>query len=403
MNSSDICAFRHASANTKEPRPSGQRRILGLLGGLLLAAAPPVWAGDDCQHRPGNGSAGFSLATFTGDRLPFTLGGWTQVGYHTDSTGMFNTHPDDISLHQQWLYAERVADGACGLDFGFRVDLVYGLDAQNTQAFGEPAPQTHWDNEWDKGRYGWALPQAYVGIAYGPWRVKAGHFFTLIGHESVPAVNNFFYSHAFTFNFNEPFTHSGVLASYALSEELTLHGGWTAGWDTGFERFAAPGESRGNNVLGGISAGLGPGITLIYAFAAGSLGFPQGEGHNHSFIVDTKPAEDWNYVFQFDFVDVNAEPFGPDTNDRHAVVNYLFHTIRPGIKAGLRAEWFRSGDHSLYEITAGANLQPMANLTIRPELRWQFVGDREAEQFFESQLGIPTDKTTLAIDAVWRY
>ena len=32
----------------------------------------------------------------------------------------------------------------------------------------------------------------------------------------------------------EPFTHTGALADYKLSDQVTLYGGWVQGWDSGF-------------------------------------------------------------------------------------------------------------------------------------------------------------------------
>jgi hypothetical protein len=69
---------------------------------------------------------------------------------------------------------------------------------------------------------------------------------------------------------------------------------------------------------------------------------------------------------------------------------YLLYTINKCWQAGIRAEWFRDddgtrvtglGDGNLargpfegnfYEITAGLNWRPHANITVRPELRWDW-------------------------------
>ncbi|MDN5850485.1 MAG: porin [Nitrococcus sp.] len=386
----------------------------GVLGGLLLAASPALWAegGCPCTGSCSGGAAQaednvFSLASLMGDDVPFTIGGWTQLGYHSNSDGIFNTSPEEINLHEQWLYAERVADGRCGWDFGFRIDAIYGVDAQNTQAFGEPPPQHHFDTEWDYGIHGWALPQVYVEVANGDWSVKAGHFLTLIGYESVPAPGNFFYSRPFTFNFNEPFTHTGVLGAYTLSDAVTLYGGWTAGWDTGFGRF-----DGGNNFLGGVKVGVNDNLTVTYALTAGDLGFPQGEGYSHSLVVDATLAEDWNYVFQWDLLAANTDPsLGPDTDFRYALNNYLFYTINNALKAGVRAEWFSSGGHSVYEITTGVNVRPIPNLIIRPEFRWQFADSDQDKQYYANQFaggiaaggGIPTGGTIFGIDLIFTY
>ena len=96
------------------------------------------------------------------------IGGWWQGGYSSGNTGMFNNVPDRFNTHQLWLYAEKVADGSCGPDFGFRVDFMYGIDAADTQAFGNDVGTWDFINGWDFGAtYGMALPQAYVEYANG--------------------------------------------------------------------------------------------------------------------------------------------------------------------------------------------------------------------------------------------
>ena len=61
--------------------------------------------------------------------------------------------------------------------------------------------------------------------------VKFGHFYTLIGYEVVPAIGNFFYTHAYTMQYGEPFTHTGVLTTWVPNDQLTIIGGITNGWD----------------------------------------------------------------------------------------------------------------------------------------------------------------------------
>ena len=131
------------------------------------------------------------------------FGGWSQWGYHSDHTPLsrggagnqglsFNDRPDELNLHQQWLWMEKVANGRNGLDWGFRFDVMYGVDAAKTQAFGND--NGTWDaaDSFDHGAYGWAMPQAYIELAKGDWSVIAGHFYSLVGYESVMAPDNFF-------------------------------------------------------------------------------------------------------------------------------------------------------------------------------------------------------------------
>jgi hypothetical protein len=303
---------------------------------------------------------------------PFlTFGGWTALGYTSASTGLFNAHPNRVNLTQQYFFMEHVADGSNGLDFGGRADAIYGVDAQDTQAFGEPAPQTHWDTSWDHGIYGWAIPQLYAEAAMGDFSVKAGHFYTLVGYEVVTAPDNFFYSHSFTMYNSEPFTHTGVLGTYNASDKTTLYGGWVAGWDTGFANFtdATPGDtSRGSAAIFGVSQGLGEVLTVTYIGLAGDMGL-NGEGYNHSVVCDFALSDKWNYVLQSDLVRLNFDSIG--------INNFLFYTINNRLAVGGRAEWYKSnlagnGWESVYVTTAGVNYKPFANLIIRPEWRYQW-------------------------------
>jgi len=318
---------------------------------------------------------------------PFTIGGWTQWGYTNRSDNVMNTHPHRFNNHQSWLYAEKVADGSEGLGFGFRVDFLYGVDAQNTQAFGNPPGTWDFQNGWDHGIYGFAMPQLYGQIAYGKLSVKAGHFYTNQGYEVFMSPNNFFYSHAFTWNFSEPFTHTGVMAMYQVSDNTSVHAGWTAGWDTGFERF-----DDGSNFHGGISTKVNDNQTLTFHTCIGDFG-ARGEGYMHSIILDTALTDKWQHVIHSDLVETNA---GGD--HQYSVVNYLFYTINDCLKAGTRAEWWHASGQSVYEITTGVNVKPHANLVVRPEVRYQWTSDDTAAV---NNFGITTDEQVIfGVDAI---
>ena len=311
-----------------------------------------------------------------GECSAVTIGGWTQVGWHSDTTAFtpqtglsFNNRPDELNLHQQWFYAEKVADGSDGLDWGFRTDIMYGIDGTDTQAFGNPAGSWDFLNGFDFGAYSWALPQAYLELAAGDFAVKMGHFYTLIGYEVVTAPDNFFYSHAFTMFNSEPFTHTGVLGSYNLGD-ATLYGGWTLGWDTGFDQL-----NGGSSFLGGFSVPLMEDITMTYICTAGNLGWRGRDGYSHSILFDTALTDDINWVLQSDFVSANSAtvPGGPFGNDNSVGINnYLFYSLNDWIKVGSRQEWWKGDGDSHYALTSGLNLFLADNLVFRPEYRNQW-------------------------------
>ena len=291
------------------------------------------------------------------------FGGWTQFGYHSKNDGVFNTKPNDFQAQQVNLYVAKEADGSEGFDWGFRADLLYGTDAPNTQAFGNNPGRWDYLNGWDRnGQYGFAMPQLYGEVAVGDLNVKFGHFYTLLGYQVVPAVDNFFYSIPFTFNNSEAFTHTGVLGTYNVSDDVTVYAGWTLGWDTGFDQF-----NKGSSFLGGTSLALTDDITLTYICTAGNLGWI-GKGYTQSIVLDWVINDKWEYVFQSDLVDVE-QPMGVNHYDTIGVNQYLFYNFTDCIRGGFRGEWWKADGVSFYEVAAGVNFNVLPNVRIRPEVR----------------------------------
>ncbi len=399
------------------------RWTAGLLAGLLMASSATAIRAESCDgcdasacdavdSCDGCGTCGgcslfagdgFDLGTtMFGEDSAWDLGGWTQWGYTSESTGLFNTNPDRINNHQSWIYLEKTVDGSDGFDLGGRVDFMYGTDADDTQAFGNNPGRWDFQNGWDRGAgYGFALPQLYVEAAMGDLTIKAGHFFTLVGYEVVTAPDNFLFSHAFTMYNSEPFTHTGVLATYAAGEKVTLYGGWTAGWDTGFDQF-----NNGSSFLGGASIALSDDATFTYILTAGNFG-ANGDGYSHSIVLDVSLTEKLNYVFQSDLVDTNEDVLGDGGSTYHTIgVNqYLFYTLTDQLAVGGRGEWWKANGVSYYETTLGLNYKPMPNFIVRPEVRYQWSPAAESAFAPMNPAGIPNlgDGAIFGVDAILTF
>jgi hypothetical protein len=352
--------------------------------------------------------------------------GWNVYGWANGGVmANFHNPPDHFNgpvtfadrdygqFNQLYGVIEKTVDtGGCGWDWGGRMDVLFGSDYVFTMATGleltdDAAPK--WNQKVFPGtisnpEYGLALPQIYGEVAYNDLSVKVGHFYTVLGYEVVPATGNFFYTHAYTMQYGEPFTHTGALATYKYSETTKLVGGVVNGWDH-FDRVVDTGAG-----IGGIAWDGGEGLTVAYNVIF-SPNEPVFFGPNAGALTNRNCAslvigytfgcdDEWQYVFQNDVGwqhNANAFPGvapGVATSaEWYGINQYLFYTINDCWKAGLRAEWFRDDDGArvtglrnpnnsifgdnfvgnFYEISVGMNWTPSANLTVRPEIRYDSI------------------------------
>jgi hypothetical protein len=342
-----------------------------------------------------NKGEGYDLSdSILGPDSAYDFGGWLAAGYSSQKTGQFNTY-GGVELTQAWLYASKALDASEGFDWGFRADLMVGADGPDTQSFGNNPGQWDFDNstQFDGTSYGLANPQLYVELGYKDFKIKGGHFYTPVGYEVVTAPDNFFFSHALTMYYGEPFTHTGAVATYTGLEGVEVFGGWTAGWDTGFDQF-----NGGSNFLGGLSVQATDWAKITYTATGGDLGWI-GEGYSHSVVGDFTVTEKLKYIFQTDYVDTDQKA-GAEY-ETVGVNQYLIYDLTEKVSVGGRAEWFRANTTDYYNMTTGVNVQLLPNLKIRPEFRYQF--SPEVEDGEPNTIGIPVDQAAFAVDAILTF
>jgi hypothetical protein len=418
---SDDCACAEPSCEAEEPSCEAEDSCGEEVGCCEEAATPGLFCDSWCTLGVEN-CYPFCCCCEYGDPCTLqshltpccsdvTYGGWLSMGYYTNNDPLsfrdndllsFWDNPGDLNMDQEWFYIEKLAksDG-CNWGCGYRVDLVYGVDAQKTQAFGNsgfPDPQGY-DAEWDNGKYGWALPQAYLQFVRGDLDVKVGHFFTPLGYEVIPKIGNFFYSHSYTMFNSEPFTHTGVLSTYKGSDTMTYYAGWSAGWDTGFDQYR-----DGSNFIGGFTRQMNDSVKYTYLCTAGDLGW-RGDGYSHSNVLDVTLSSKWQYVFQSDLLDTDSNSGATNDALSYGANNYLFYTINDCWKWGTRAEWWKSNQvdnqsTSFYEVTTGLNYKASANLLVRPEVKFNWC---PAEETIEQTTGAEFENVLFGVDAIYTF
>jgi len=303
------------------------------------------------------------------------IGGWmnggatfnpshSTLGYNGPVT--FGDRANQAQFNQFNMFLKRdVVNSGKSWDLGFRADFMFGTDAIFTQAYGNPAtdPTTggnmqhrgDWDlNILNTGRnYGVALPQAFVEI-YAPiangLTIKAGHFYTPIGYESVPAPNNFFYSHAYTMQYGEPFTHTGVLTHYNVDKNIVfmsgaITGSGTGGWDGNF--------NRNMSNWGGIG-----GVTYTTDDKRSSLNIAGTGSHQsarnnafwgmYSVVAKHMITPKTHFILQHDhgYADnILLSHLGAQGQAQWFGINtHLYQDVLHDLSIGVRGEWFRDRD-----------------------------------------------------------
>jgi hypothetical protein len=339
--------------------------------------------------------------------------GWLAGGYTAnfeDPASNFNgpvTFNDrhEAQFNQGYLIVERPIDTkCCGWDLGGRVDVLYGSDYRFTIARGLDA-EDDFTASWHSGRfYGLALPQMYGEVGLEELSVKVGHFYTIVGYEVVTAPDNFFYSHAYTMQYGEPFTHTGVLSTWTPNEQLSASVGGTYGWDN-FENVY-----EDVSFLGGVTFTASDGNSKL-ALAmhigdeeqtAGTV-LPNDQRWIYSIVYSRSLTDRISWVVQHDQGRQDNALGQGATAEWYGLNNYLFYKINCCWSFGARLEWFRDDDGfrvapagdfaalgasnnpasaggfegDFYGLTVGLNYKPSGNLAIRPELRYDSYNGRQ--------------------------
>ena len=358
----------------------------------------------------------------------------------------FNDRSNEFQMNQLYLTMGRAVRQDDSWDIGGRVDFLYGTDYRYTQALGLETHRTSLaDNHWNsddgpypsgQGLYGLAMPQAYAELRmpFGTGlSVKAGHFYSIMGYESVMAPNNFFYSRSYVTTYGEPMTHTGLLCSSELRPGLTAHLGFTRGWDT-WDSYVG---NDSLSVLGGVQW-ISPSqqTSAAFTFHTGdepilAAGFGGGfsdftNSTSYSMVLTHYLTPHLQYVFQHDLgvhKDAAYDLVAATREDAiwYGINQYFILHMSDKLSFAVRAEWFRDENNwrvlrrpsitdldgdDYCDVTVGFNWRPSDRLMIRPEARWDWSGvEGVGFPAFEGMYNGKTEKSqfTFAVDATLFY
>ncbi|HEY2412682.1 MAG TPA: outer membrane beta-barrel protein [Pirellulaceae bacterium] len=255
----------------------------------------------------------------------------------------WNDRANEYQMNELFYYFGRAAKtDQCCLDWGARVDAMYGTSYRWNTSAG-------WETHWGNGQfYGLTTPQAYFQLGYNGWDVKVGRFYSPVGYYVIGTANNFFPLLPYTFQYGEPFTHTGVIATKKVNDTLTLGGAITHGWDdtdnTGNPHSAGLitasytiDEQRSLAYVGVI--GNEPNFSHVNNYALNNTGYTA--RYLQTLVYSRKFSDDVMGVLQSDYGNQHDAVVAGRTAMWYGLNSYLYWNMTCRCQWGMNAEWFR--------------------------------------------------------------
>ncbi len=319
-----------------------------------------------------------------------TATGYVEAGYEYVSTipsyRVFDTEHSAFSLHQAaFSLAYQPKDG-----FGALVNITTGNDAEVIHSTGS----------FDSGSFD--VTQAFVQYAGGPVTIIAGKYVTLAGAEVINSTGDTNLSRSVLFGYAIPFTHTGVRATFAASDEISFIVGVNNGWD----------QVRDLNTQKTAELGVAyttkPFVLAAQAYL-GSEPTAVGGGQRQLLdIVATFNATDsLSFVLNLDYG--KQQDTAANTDAKWAgLAGYVNYAINDTWRLSFRAENFDDKDgyrlngpqQKVKEGTFTLAAMPSKSAEVRFEVRY----DKSDKQSFTETNGMPTDKQySLGVEALYKF
>jgi hypothetical protein len=344
---------------------------------------------------------------------------------------VFDTKTESPQFDAVDLNLTRAVDSSKPFDIGFTIEQMYGWDGayihsngltiygpSHTGAGGTAA--IHPKAQYDLNQAFFVLSFAKVGNGL---TVTGGKWDTLLGYELIDAPLNALYSHSFIFD-EEPFTHTGLYATYNLTDPsgptpFTASGGFARGWDQ---------ATRDNNgsidYLGQLKYTVTGKYSILLNIITGDED-PSGPFDGWRTVIDSNGSYSFSdqltlgfngmYAWQAQTANGGA---GGGTGSWYGVAGYASYKICDQLTLNARGEWFDDQDgaaptqlssgitnipNQFYEVTVGLAIKPLpsdpilSGLTIRPEGRWDY------SDIAAFNGGTQNDQWTGAIEAYFSF
>jgi hypothetical protein len=335
---------------------------------------------------------------------------WSSPNDRFNGPVTWTDRSNEYQLNQQWLYLEKATDTSENdLDVGGRVDINYGTNYRWMTSAGL---EDRWSLNTNRSFYGLAIPQMYGEVAYKDVKVKAGHFASPVGYLGLDMSANAVNTLPYTYQYGEAFTHTGAIATWQVSENLSVGSGFTRGWDN-WDGSGAGSPNLGYIGTANYTIDECSSLALVVLWSREWNNKVDGDGnidysgrYLQTLVYQRKLSEELTWVFQTDYGHQgNTADFSGardiGDSDWYGINQYLLWQQTDKVTWVGNFEWFRDENGyrvgpflptpttpgsatrglaaprfgyagNFYQVTVGPKWMPTKNLYIRPNLRFDW-------------------------------
>jgi hypothetical protein len=316
-----------------------------------------------------------------------------------------NSQANAFVFQQLYLVFEQRIKERDRVDYGFRVDSLFGVDAQNFHDIGlldrTFAPDTF---QYDPVQF---YGELHLPVGRG-LDIRGGRFFALPGYEAAMAPARPLLSTSDMFSFGaHPYTQFGVMATWHVNEQWDVYNGVVNGWNRwindhdpwsyagAVSRDSADGRTNLTITLNAgftqfprvfppasrFPPGLAGASTPRQLLANPRLGNRDSNTVLFTTVLNHQWTEDLTLVVEADqAISNHLDPLVPGMPRGHAsyygLAGWLLYTLSETLTGVARAEVFRDNNGLLtgfsdnyYEATLGLIYKPVPWFWLRPEAR----------------------------------
>jgi len=437
------CPTTSAGAGPSTPATTEGGPARPAVADVGLAPNAETGTPSDASKEP---DTNFLSRAFGLEDSPAQIYGWIQNSYtatpgfnprNRSTTTVFpNRLANEWQGNQYYLIVEKALKGEDEVNFGCRLDTLFGNDWLFTHDFGLFNGAFKY-----RGFAGVDFPQIYGEVHLpvlfkGGIDIRGGRFYSPAGFESVQAVKRPLLSVPYLLNYT-PFTFIGALATFHLSDRLTFMSGAVNGADRwidsnyhysylgGLSWISESGKTTFNSTLlvGPNQLPFFPSTNLnqvdtlpVGVTTSPSLQNRRNPYYNRSTLVylSNVLVHNWSdrlteagevaYVTEGNVLGLNAGNV-PIQADYYGFAHHFLYRFHDQLTGVFRAEIFRDNNglatgraDTYLEFTLGAILKPKPWLWVRPEIRY------DAAQFTHPyDDGTRHGQLTLAFDVIVRF